>query len=63
MPRGPDACAQQVSTTAELEPLPPHLSPSQTRWFSGLAQREQGVMLILDFTNVLATDDELVADY
>jgi len=53
-----DAVGDVVTTTDALEALPTHMDPQQARWFKGLVQLTDNVMLALDVDAVLAAPIE-----
>ncbi len=53
-----DAVGDVVTTTDPLETLPTHMDPQQAKWFKGLVQLTDNVMLALDVDAVLATPME-----
>lgn len=53
-----DAVGDVVTTTQAAETLPSHMDPQQARWFEGLVQLADHVMLVLDVDAVLAVPTE-----
>lgn len=51
-----DAVGDVVTTTQALETLPTHMDPAQAKWFKGLVQLTDHVMLALDVDAVLAIE-------
>lgn len=44
-----------VCDTGDLEPLPSHLDAQQARWFTGLIQRDDRILMVLDVDAAVQT--------
>lgn len=53
-----DSVGDVVTSSQSLETLPSHMDPQQARWFKGLVQLADNVMLALDVDAVLAAPTE-----